>query len=1029
MSKSATPSSGFPLKKLLLSAGAVVILFNVGVASFFVCVPAWVRFGMNVDQCPAGRPAPIAWVETSGLRRGSWGTVNVGSAGRYTPDQADRAWVAEVSPGKVQLELVDAEGEVTALAPRKRWSGSYRKSKTAEIMLPEGLPDGDYTLRATTHGRVGDAVVEVDLPVYAPARVHVLSDRPLYEPGNEMLFRAVAVRAADLAPIAGRPGTWVVTDPEGTVVLEEHVVADDWGVIAGSLPLDGQAPTGAWTIAWESGEDRGQTVVTVEPFTLPRFQVEAAARSPWYGAGDRPELAGKVTYSSGAPVADADLRLTWSSSGTWPMPTAWSEGALPATARTDRSGRFSMTLPDVPSDLLGQATLFARIEAIDPAGDMVTGAASVLLSEDPIAVQAVTELGDGLVQGFNNRVYLRATTADGRPLRDSELVVARAWDPGDPGETVKTDAEGVAALQLDPGPPVSVVVPAPPVRPPPRQPAARIDGVVDNLGSNLGDIGGGRVSLADQRALDLAATRMESCARFVDGDEIVELPLRVEASGRVIPLPRPVPVDRCLADALPSTLTPDDERLLTARIRLTDQDLPDLSLRTQVWPGGAEDLASALRPQVAAARACLPDDVPSAALPRVLQWTREAGEKRARIRFIDGEPTAVPASVVRCIEQSFSDPTGQRVADSRELGFAFLSASPAPRLSVGRAEPTVVTGYELAVSAVADGEALGATTLVLSQGTVPPIRLRMDPILPAPGEAVTVTLLRGPEFVGELPEKLFLRHQSGKTIKAEVDEKDRSARFELKDEQPGWWSVEWNGAVARAFVRPQGELTVDVGSDQSTYAPGDTATVTLQTRQGGVGAPAAVALVGVDQSLGQLVPLPGPETLSVLRDEVPTGQPAFGVLDGQALSLGRIQGENAAAATVLRVDAVPEPADTDRYLYVSGETDFDAVSVISDRFYVVLAELHGQVRAWEEAAGEGEEIDNETMAKLWAEARKACEARGEEISDAYGRQLRLHWLPDDLLALTDPRAVVIDGTHLPEDIDPWMPWVREEEPR
>ena len=43
---------------------------------------------------------------------------------------------------------------------------------------------------------------------------------------------------------------------------------------------------------------------------------------------------------------------------------------------------------------------------------VATGAASVLLSEDPIAVQAVTELGDGLVQGFNNRVYLRATTAD-----------------------------------------------------------------------------------------------------------------------------------------------------------------------------------------------------------------------------------------------------------------------------------------------------------------------------------------------------------------------------------------------------------------------------------------------------------------------------------------------------------------------------------------------------------------------------------------------------------------------------------------
>ena len=69
-----------------------------------------------------------------------------------------------------------------------------------------------------------------------------------------------------------------------------------------------------------------------------------------------------------------------------------------------------------------------------------------------------------------------------------------------------------------------------------------------------------------------------------------------------------------------------------------------------------------------------------------------------------------------------------------------------------------------------------------------------------------------------------------------------------------------------------------------------------------------------------------------------------------------------------------------------------------------------------------------TMSQLWSDAIDACETRGEAVADAFGRRLRLHRLPDDLLALTDPRAVVIDGTRLPEDVDNWSDWVARERP-
>jgi len=37
-------------------------------------------------------------------------------------------------------------------------------------------------------------------------------------------------------------------------------------------------------------------------------------------------------------------------------------------------------------------------------------------------------------------------------------------------------------------------------------------------------------------------------------------------------------------------------------------------------------------------------------------------------------------------------------------------------------------------------------------------------------------------------------------------------------------------------------------------------------------------------------------------------------------------------------------------------------------------------------------------------------------------------LPYDLLSLTEPRQLVVDGTRLPEDLENWQQWVAKEKP-
>jgi hypothetical protein len=65
-------------------------------------------------------------------------------------------------------------------------------------------------------------------------------------------------------------------------------------------------------------------------------------------------------------------------------------------------------------------------------------------------------------------------------------------------------------------------------------------------------------------------------------------------------------------------------------------------------------------------------------------------------------------------------------------------------------------------------------------------------------------------------------------------------------------------------------------------------------------------------------------------------------------------------------------------------------------------------------------LELDAYAKLWDQSLDQVGT----ADDAYGRKLALARLPDDLLALCDPRQVVIDGTRLSEDVEPWIPWVR-----
>ena len=295
-----------------------------------------------------------------------------------------------------------------------------RVSWSGDLELPD-LPDGDYTLRTEISTSFDTMVVDAPVALYSSSLGHVLVERPLVRPGDEVGVRAVSLRATDRTPIAKRAGTWQPIDPAGEVIWQERAKTNTWGVTHTGFPIDSGAQMGPWKARWVSGDDVAESTFRVERFTLPPATVTVTPTSPGIRWETRCGSRGPRT-NAGVPLRNVPVNVTLSTaSGRWPVPLAWEsiDGV-----KTDRQGRFEIDLGQVPADPIERAEVAAVARVVTPSGETVVGRGRVVLSVHGLAIEAVTELSDGLVKGVNNRAYLRVTTPDGAVLPETAVTVA-----------------------------------------------------------------------------------------------------------------------------------------------------------------------------------------------------------------------------------------------------------------------------------------------------------------------------------------------------------------------------------------------------------------------------------------------------------------------------------------------------------------------------------------------------------------------------------------------------------------------------
>ncbi len=336
-----------------------------------------------------------------------------------------------IQGASVRVSLSNEEGLFKLLASGKTdRSGVFQGA----FHVPD-LEPGDYHLMVRALGSGATATVKRDVRLVRQAQVYLVTDKPLYQPGQLIHLRAVALKSGLNKALAGEDCLFTVEDPKGNRVFKQTFKSNEYGVAAADFQLADEVNLGEYRV--KASFDAGETekVVTVKRYVLPKYKINLSTDRDWYLPGQQMKVDAQVDYFFGKPVAGGTIKLDFSTFDVGRDVFHTEQG------KTDEKGHFSATLT-LPATFVGQPFLQGQgsveLEAtvVDLAQHEEKASQSRAVVPSPLDVQIIPEAG-APVAGIVNRFFLVTTYPDGSPARCTVNV------KGDFGKAeVKTDETG-----------------------------------------------------------------------------------------------------------------------------------------------------------------------------------------------------------------------------------------------------------------------------------------------------------------------------------------------------------------------------------------------------------------------------------------------------------------------------------------------------------------------------------------------------------------------------------------------------------
>ena len=346
-------------------------------------------------------------------------TIVLGQS-RYVPGSqaALRVLVRQVGGGKpipgaaVTVSIAPAGGG----RPVPLFQGATDASGAADVTfaVPAGLDPAQILIVETSSAQGGDRL-EQAVTLDRDFKILLTTDKPIYQPGQVIHLRALALSAFDRVPASGDAIEFIIADGKGNKVFRKTIESSAYGVAAEDFQLANEVNTGDYKITARMGNTSSEKTVRVEHYVLPKFEVSWQTDRSFYLPGERVQGSISAAYFYGKTIEGGAVKITGFTFDFDRQDIFSLEG----TTDADGTFAFDFSLPDyiAGTDLEGGAGRFYLEAAVtDLAAHTESSSFSLPVSQSRITIQAIPESGQ-LRPGVENILYILTSYPDGTPAQ------------------------------------------------------------------------------------------------------------------------------------------------------------------------------------------------------------------------------------------------------------------------------------------------------------------------------------------------------------------------------------------------------------------------------------------------------------------------------------------------------------------------------------------------------------------------------------------------------------------------------------
>src|SRR5262249_20058797 len=174
---------------------------------------------------------------------------------------------AAVNGGWARVELSDPA------ASRVLYTGALNRRGTAEAQfrLPPGLT-GTHSLHYVVDTPIGTTDYTQQVRIEEKASILLTTEKPIYQPGQTIHVRALALDRGTHEAASGRDLTFEVEDSRGNKVFKKATQTDKFGIASTEFTLADEVNLGTYHLRALMGTT-AEIALNVERYVLPKFKV------------------------------------------------------------------------------------------------------------------------------------------------------------------------------------------------------------------------------------------------------------------------------------------------------------------------------------------------------------------------------------------------------------------------------------------------------------------------------------------------------------------------------------------------------------------------------------------------------------------------------------------------------------------------------------------------------------------------------------------------------------------------------------